>query len=87
MMRNRMFLFTKARSAQAYFTGNAGRSHGTKMERKWNANGTQTSGRAKTTKKGVFPPFYAEEQKDREIRRKNYRFFGSVTTVTVVTVF
>ena len=36
------------------------------MELKWNANGTQTSGRAKTVKRGVFPLFCAEEQKDRE---------------------
>ena len=44
------------------------------MERKWNANGTQTSGRAKTAKRGVFPPFYAEEPKDREYAIKTIDF-------------
>ena len=44
------------------------------MERKWSVNGTQTSGREKTAKRGVFPPFYAEEQKDREYAIKTIVF-------------
>ena len=53
------------------------------MEHERNTNIRQSE----NSKKGRIPAFYAEEQKDREIRRKNYRFFGSVTVVTVVTVF
>ena len=47
------------------------------MERKWNEKGTQTSVREKIAKRGVFPPFYAEEQKDREYAIKTIDFSGA----------